>query len=87
MAPKRPTRVRFPTERAYKSAMRTWRTEKPLLRLEVNHLEPALGAHGTLSCLHHLENLETLCVTCHKAITAATRPRRPRSVTPALSDS
>ena len=57
--------------------MRAWRAGKPLHRLEVNHREPALGKHGMLSCVHHLDNLETLCVTCHKATTAATRPRRP----------
>jgi hypothetical protein len=57
--------------------MRAWRAGKPVNRLEVNHREPALGAHGTLSCIHHLENLETLCVACHRETTAATRPRRP----------
>jgi hypothetical protein len=57
--------------------MRAWRAGKPANRLEVNHREPALGAHRTLSCLHHLENLETLCVACHRETTAATRPRRP----------
>ena len=77
MAPKRPSRARFPSETAYKAATRAWRAGKPLNRLEVNHREPALGAHGMLSCLHHLDNLETLCVACHKATTAATRPRRP----------
>jgi hypothetical protein len=56
--------------------MRAWRRARPEQRLEVNHVQPALGAHRTLSCLHHLENLETLCVACHKAATSATRPRR-----------
>jgi len=56
--------------------MRVWRAGKPLNRLEVNHRVPALGAHGTLSCVHHLDNLETLCVTCHKETTSAMRPRR-----------
>jgi hypothetical protein len=41
--------------------------------VEVNHREPALGAHGTLSCVHHLDNLETLCVACHREITSAAR--------------
>jgi hypothetical protein len=53
--------------------MRTWRAGKPLNRLEVNHRQPALGAHRTLSCVHHLENLETLCVACHRETTAAMR--------------
>lgn len=56
--------------------MRAWRSAKAVDRLEVNHREPALGAHGTLSCLHHLDNLETLCVACHRETTIATRPRR-----------
>jgi hypothetical protein len=57
--------------------MRTWRAGRPANRLEVNHREPALGAHRTLSCVHHLENLETLCVACHRETTATMRPRRP----------
>jgi hypothetical protein len=68
--------VRFPVETAYKTAMREWRKNKAENRVEVNHRSPALGAHGTLSCIHHLDNLETLCVTCHKGITSAMRPRR-----------
>ena len=39
--------------------------------LEVNHIVPCLGAHGTPSCAHHLANLETLCVACHRVHTAA----------------
>jgi len=62
--------------------MKAWRAGKPVNRLEVNHREPALGAHGTLSCIHHLENLETLCVACHRETTAAMRPRRPTGVEP-----
>jgi hypothetical protein len=84
VAPKRPSRVRFTNERAYKAAMREWRAGKPVNRLEVNHREPALGAHGTLSCVHHLENLETLCVACHRETTSAMRPRRAPSVVEAL---
>jgi hypothetical protein len=74
--PKRPSRVRFPSEPAYKTAMRAWRRGKAENRVEVNHRVPALGAHGALSCIHHLDNLETLCVACHKTFTSATRPRR-----------
>jgi hypothetical protein len=69
--PKRPTRRRFPVEREYRAAMRTWRAERTDGRLEVNHRRPARGAHRTLSCLHHLDNLETLCVPCHRLVTAA----------------
>jgi hypothetical protein len=71
--PKRPTRRRFPSETAYRAAMRVWRSGRRAARLEVNHREPALGAHGTLSCLHHLDNLETLCVACHLVKTTAGR--------------
>jgi hypothetical protein len=71
--------VRFATEGAYRAALRTWRAGKPANRLEVNHRRPALGAHGTLSCVHHLENLETLCVACHRETTAQMRPRRPKT--------
>ncbi len=48
-----------------------WRKTRKTARLEVNHISPALGKHGTLSCVHHLVNLETLCVGCHKAETSA----------------
>jgi hypothetical protein len=75
-APKRPARVRYPSETAFRNAMRAWRKEKSAGRVEVNHREPALGAHGTLSCIHHLENLETLCVACHREVTAASRRER-----------
>jgi hypothetical protein len=74
--PKRPTRARHSSEADYRAAAKRWRAGRAENRLEVNHRQPALGAHGTLSCLHHLDNLETLCVACHKTITAATRPRR-----------
>lgn len=40
-------------------------------RVEVNHRQPCLGRHGSLSCSHHLDNLETLCVTCHAEHTRA----------------
>jgi 5-methylcytosine-specific restriction endonuclease McrA len=42
-------------------------------RLEVNHIEPARGAHRALSCLHHLDNLEALCLACHRAVTGEQR--------------
>jgi hypothetical protein len=61
--------------------MRAWRAGRAENRVEVNHRRPALGAHGTLSCIHHLENLETLCVACHKSFTAAgRRPGAPGSL-------
>ncbi|MFI5346989.1 MAG: hypothetical protein ACHQ51_11505 [Elusimicrobiota bacterium] len=46
-------------------------------KLEVNHRIPCRGAHGMLSCAHHLDNLETLCVPCHRAHTSTiTRAHR-----------
>jgi hypothetical protein len=72
--PKRPTHAAHRTLAAYRKAMRAYREQKKVARLEVNHVDPALGRHGQLSCVHHLENLETLCLTCHKEHTAALRP-------------
>lgn len=43
--------------------------------LEVNHVIPCLGRHGTGGCHHHLENLETLCHSHHVMETAAQRAR------------
>ena len=68
--PKRPNRRAFRTEKTYKQAMRDWRAGRKKVRLEVNHREPCLGQHGTISCAHHLENLETLCAQCHRVHTA-----------------
>ncbi|MBD5655337.1 MAG: hypothetical protein IAI50_09155 [Candidatus Eremiobacteraeota bacterium] len=70
--PKRPSRKAYPREAAYRTAMRLWRANRKLERLEVNHISPALGAHRTLSCVHHLANLETLCMPCHLAFTRST---------------
>jgi hypothetical protein len=72
-APKRPSRATQKSEAAYKKAMTVWRAAKRTQRLEVNHIEAAMGRHGQLSCAHHLENLETLCPDCHKEFTAAQR--------------
>lgn len=33
--------------------------------LEVDHITPILGRHGTFGCHHHLEGLRTLCYECH----------------------
>ena len=71
--PKRPTVAALRTRPAYLKAMRAWRAQKKVGRLEVNHIDPCLGKHGQLSCAHHLDNLETLCLPCHKEHTAASR--------------
>lgn len=71
--PKRPAAVDFAVRAAYLAAFRGWRLSRPAARLEVNHIKPCLGAHGTPSCAHHLSNLETLCVVCHRARTRAQR--------------
>ena len=39
--------------------------------VQVNHIQPALGLHGALDCVHHQENLEVLCEPCHRSVTAA----------------
>jgi hypothetical protein len=70
-APKRPSKVRFPTDAGYRAAMRTYRLAKKTERMEVNHRVPCRGKHGTLSCDHHLDNLETLCPGCHAEHTRA----------------
>jgi hypothetical protein len=75
--PKRPSRRALSTEKAYKDAMRSWRAGRKKIRLEVNHREPCMGQHGTISCAHHLDNLETLCAACHREHTSAI-VRKPR---------
>ncbi len=76
--PARPLRTSFVREAAYRAALSAWRSARKRERLEVNHIVPALGAHGALSCLHHLDNLETLCVACHLAFTQARAPQPAR---------
>lgn len=41
--------------------------------LEVNHITPCLGAHGTASCAHHIDGLEILCHDCHVKVTRIQR--------------
>lgn len=74
--PKRPSANAHATRKSYLAALRAWRDEKKVARLEVNHIDPAAGRHGQLSCVHHLENLETLCLGCHKLHTKELRERR-----------
>lgn len=40
-------------------------------RVDVDHITPCLGKHGTWGCHHHAENLRVLCVPCHKEVTKA----------------
>lgn len=55
---------------------RCGRKRRDKIRLEVNHIEPALGRHSEVSCAHHLTNLETLCHECHRGVTSAQRAAR-----------
>ena len=43
------------------------------LRLEVNHIQPLLGAYRGVTCLNHLSNLEVLCHQCHVTATGEQR--------------
>jgi len=74
--PKRPAASAHRTRKAYLAALRAYREEKQVARLEVNHIDPCAGRHAQLSCVHHLDNLETLCLPCHKEHTAALRAER-----------
>jgi 5-methylcytosine-specific restriction endonuclease McrA len=53
-----------------------WEGLRLRFRLEVNHIVPANGAHGVVSCVHHLDNIETLCHPCHVKVTNAQRNAR-----------
>lgn len=55
------------------ACLRCGRKRRDKIRLEVNHIEPALGRHSEISCAHHLTNLETLCHECHRRVTTAQR--------------
>jgi len=46
------------------------------LRLEVNHIEPLVGAYRGVTCRNHLENLEVVCHACHLIITRVQRAGR-----------
>ena len=37
--------------------------------IDVDHIEPCIGQHGTWGCHHHQDNLRLLCKPCHKAVT------------------
>ena len=45
-------------------------------RIEVNHIEPLVGAGYGPSCYHHQTNLELLCTTCHREVTLQQRVQR-----------
>lgn len=45
-------------------------------RIEVNHIQPVVGAGYRLACHHHLDNLEVLCHDCHVQVTNAQRAAR-----------
>ncbi len=46
------------------------------VQLEINHIEPLIGAGYGPSCSHHLSNLETLCHKCHVIVTSKQRASR-----------
>ena len=43
--------------------------------VEVDHITPCRGKHGTWGCHHHQDNLRVLCKACHRTKTAADRQR------------
>ena len=49
--------------------------EEAVATVEVNHIVPCRGKHGTWGCHHHAENLEVLCVPCHRVKTEEQRAR------------
>lgn len=53
-----------------------WRAVELACLVEVNHVEPRVGAGYGSGCHHHLDGLETLCHGCHAAVTTAQRRLR-----------
>jgi hypothetical protein len=51
------------------------------LHLQVNHIEPLVGAYRLVTCANHLSNLEVLCHRCHLAVTGRQRTSRRESGT------
>ena len=49
--------------------------EEAVAEVEVNHIVPCRGKHGTWGCHHHASNLEVLCKPCHKIKTDEQRER------------
>lgn len=50
-------------ERDDRTCVRCGETNKK--RLQVHHVEHALGRHYQTDCIHHVSNLQTLCADCH----------------------
>jgi len=53
------------------------------LRLQVNHIEPLVGAYRLVTCANHLSNLEVLCHRCHLVVTGEQRSDRAATMTAA----
>jgi hypothetical protein len=65
--------------------MMIWSRSSLLLRgqdvwLEVNHVQPRLGAGYGTGCWNHISGLETLCHPCHVKVTQRQRIARARAL-------
>lgn len=61
-----------------------WADHARPIALEVNHIEPRVGAGYSAGCWNHLDNLETLCHRCHVRVT--TNQGRARRGLPPVPD-
>lgn len=53
--------------------------QRPMNRLEVNHIVPRVGGGYGTGCWNHLDGLETLCRKCHVKVTNRQRIDRARA--------
>jgi hypothetical protein len=56
------------------------------LKLEVNHIQPLIGAYRVVTCLNHLTNLEVLCHACHVEVTGGQRASRSKKAVVVVAD-